>query len=60
MKAPGAASAPAGGEGGARSSSLRASTVVGLFFIVPIVGSFLLSFTDFDIYALGRHRPTCG
>jgi multiple sugar transport system permease protein len=27
-------------------------TVVGLFFIVPIVGSFLLSFTDFDIYAL--------
>jgi multiple sugar transport system permease protein len=29
---------------------------LGLFFFVPVLGSFALSFTDFDIYALGDLR----
>lgn len=28
--------------------------LIGLFFFLPVVASLLLSFTDFDIYALGR------
>ena len=27
--------------------------LIGLFFLVPVVGGLLLSFTDFDIYAIG-------
>ena len=28
--------------------------LIGVFFFLPVVGALLLSFTDFDIYALGR------
>ena len=31
-----------------------ALTLIGLFFFLPVAASLLLSFTDFDIYALGR------
>lgn len=31
-----------------------ALTLIGLFFFLPLAASLLLSFTDFDIYALGR------
>jgi multiple sugar transport system permease protein len=31
-----------------------ALSVLAAFFFVPVLGSFLLSFTDFDIYALGN------
>lgn len=27
---------------------------IGLFFVIPVVSAFVLSFTDFDIYALGN------
>jgi multiple sugar transport system permease protein len=28
--------------------------LIGLFFFVPVLGGLLLSFTDFDVYAIGR------
>lgn len=28
--------------------------VIGIFFVIPVVAAFILSFTDFDIYALGN------
>ena len=31
-------------------------TIVGVFFLVPVAGAFLLAFTDFDIYALADLR----
>lgn len=31
-----------------------ALTLIGVFFFLPVAASLLLSFTDFDIYALGR------
>jgi multiple sugar transport system permease protein len=31
-----------------------ALTLIGLFFFLPVMASLLLSFTDFDIYAVGR------
>ena len=31
-----------------------ALTLIGVFFVLPVAASLLLSFTDFDIYALGR------
>lgn len=31
-----------------------ALTLVGAFFVLPLLAAFLLSFTDFDIYAIGR------
>jgi multiple sugar transport system permease protein len=31
-----------------------ALALIGLFFFVPVIGGLLLSFTDFDIYALAR------
>lgn len=30
-----------------------ALTLIGLFFLLPVAGALLLSFTDFDLYALG-------
>jgi len=27
---------------------------IGLFFFIPVIAAFLLSFTDFDIYSLGN------
>ncbi|HUP47452.1 MAG TPA: sugar ABC transporter permease [Thermoanaerobaculia bacterium] len=33
-----------------------ALTVIGVFFLLPVVGGFLLSLTDFDIYALADAR----
>lgn len=31
-----------------------AMTVIGIFFVLPVLAAFVLSFTDFDIYALGN------
>jgi len=31
-----------------------ALTLIAVFFFLPVVGALLLSFTDFDIYALGN------
>lgn len=31
-------------------------TVIGIFFVLPVLAAFVLSFTDFDIYALGDWR----
>jgi multiple sugar transport system permease protein len=31
-------------------------TIVGVFFLIPVAGAFLLAFTDFDIYALADVR----
>ena len=31
-----------------------ALTLIGLFFFLPVAASFLLSFTDFDIYAIAN------
>jgi ABC-type sugar transport system permease subunit len=28
--------------------------VIGVFFVIPVLAAFVLSFTDFDIYALGN------
>lgn len=28
--------------------------VIGIFFVIPVLAAFILSFTDFDIYALGN------
>src|ERR1043166_10221337 len=30
--------------------------VIGVFFVVPVVASLALSFTDFDVYAVADHR----
>jgi multiple sugar transport system permease protein len=32
--------------------------LIGVFFAVPVIGSFLLSFTDFDIYSIGDPAST--
>src|SRR5262249_53332006 len=32
---------------------LPALGLIGIFFVVPVIGGLLLSFTDFDIYAIG-------
>src|SRR5688572_9765592 len=32
---------------------LPAMTLVTLFFLIPVIGSFFLSLTDYDIYSLG-------
>src|SRR2546427_13119416 len=29
---------------------------IGVFFLIPVLGAFLLSFTDFDIYSLGNWK----
>ncbi len=47
-----------------RSAELRAAifflapglAIVGVFFLIPVAGAFLLAFTDFDIYALADPR----
>ncbi|MHB1051173.1 MAG: carbohydrate ABC transporter permease [Bacteroidota bacterium] len=31
-----------------------AMTAIGIFFVIPVLAAFALSFTDFDIYALGN------
>ena len=31
-----------------------AMTAIGIFFVLPVLAAFVLSFTDFDIYALGN------
>jgi multiple sugar transport system permease protein len=31
-----------------------ALTLIGVFFFLPVIGGLVLSFTDFDIYAIGR------
>src|SRR5262245_16392036 len=33
-----------------------ALAIIGLFYLLPIAGALLLSFTDFDIYALAHWR----
>jgi multiple sugar transport system permease protein len=48
MKAPTSAEQP----GAAWLFLAPALTLIGLFFFLPVVASFLLSFTDFDIYAI--------
>jgi len=48
MKAPTSAEQP----GAAWLFLTPALTLIGLFFFLPVVASFLLSFTDFDIYAI--------
>lgn len=35
-----------------------AGTLIGVFFLLPVVAGFLLSLTDFDIYSLGRTADT--
>lgn len=37
---------------------IPAMTLVTLFFVIPVVGSFFLSLTDFDIYSLGSTGNT--
>jgi multiple sugar transport system permease protein len=32
--------------------------LIGIFFAIPVVGAFLLSFTDFDIYSIGDPAST--
>jgi multiple sugar transport system permease protein len=32
--------------------------LIGVFFAIPVIGSFLLSFTDFDIYSIGDPAST--
>ena len=47
-----------------RNAELRAAllflapglSIVGVFFLIPVAGAFLLAFTDFDIYALADPR----
>ena len=36
-----------------RTVSRRALALVAIFFAVPVLGGFILSLTDFDIYAIG-------
>ena len=43
----------AGGQGAAWSFLLPAMLLIGIFFFLPVIGSLILSFTDFDLYALG-------
>ena len=43
----------AGGQGAAWSFLLPAMLLIGIFFFLPVLGSLILSFTDFDLYALG-------
>ena len=48
---------PRGGDGGrdrarAGGSSRRRSSVIGVFFVLPVLAALALSLTDFDIYAL--------
>ena len=43
----------AGGQGAAWSFLLPAMLLIGIFFFLPVAGSLILSFTDFDLYALG-------
>jgi multiple sugar transport system permease protein len=33
-----------------------ALTVIGIFFVIPVLAAFALSFTDFDIYSLGNWK----
>ncbi len=55
---------PGGGRGGLREANARAAwlflapalALIGIFFFLPIVAAFLLSFSDFDIYALADPR----
>ena len=35
-----------------------ALALIGVFFAIPVVGAFLLSFTDFDIYSIGDPAST--
>lgn len=35
-----------------------ALAVIGIFFVLPVLAAFVLSFTDFDIYALGNWHYT--
>lgn len=32
--------------------------LIGVFFVIPVIGAFLLSFTDFDIYSIGDPAST--
>ena len=32
--------------------------LIGVFFVIPVIGAFLLSFTDFDIYSIGDPGST--
>jgi multiple sugar transport system permease protein len=32
--------------------------LIGIFFAIPVLGAFVLSFTDFDIYSVGDFRST--
>jgi multiple sugar transport system permease protein len=43
----------AGGQGAAWSFLLPAMLLIGIFFFLPVLGSLILSFTDFDLYSLG-------
>ena len=42
----------AGGQGAAWSFLAPAMLLIGVFFFLPVIGALLLSFTDFDLYAL--------
>ena len=35
-----------------------ALSLIGIFFVLPVIGAFLLSFTDFDLYAIGDFANT--
>jgi multiple sugar transport system permease protein len=37
---------------------IPAMTLIGVFFLLPVVAGFVLSLTDFDIYSLGRAADT--
>jgi len=41
-----------GGQGAAWSFLAPAMLLIGVFFFLPVIGALLLSFTDFDLYAL--------
>lgn len=32
--------------------------LIGIFFAIPVLGAFVLSFTDFDIYSVGDFSST--